>query len=55
VLAAVKHAVDHDPTPGQFVLTGSVRAELGNETWLDPSFENHSRHPQRCGRPPVGV
>ena len=33
VLAAVKRAVDHDPTPGQFVLTGSVRAELGNETW----------------------
>lgn len=33
VLAAVKRAVDRDATPGQFVLTGSVRAELGNETW----------------------
>jgi predicted AAA+ superfamily ATPase len=33
VLAAVKRAVDRDPAPGQFVLTGSVRAELGNEMW----------------------
>jgi len=35
VLAAVKRAVDLDPAPGQFVLTGSVRAELTNETWAD--------------------
>jgi predicted AAA+ superfamily ATPase len=33
VLAAVKRAVDARPEPGQFVLTGSVRAELGNEMW----------------------
>ncbi|MGD0811465.1 MAG: AAA family ATPase [Acidimicrobiales bacterium] len=33
VLAAVKRSVDSDTTPGQFILTGSVRAELGNETW----------------------
>ena len=33
VLAAVKRAVDSDPAPGQFVLTGSVRAELTHETW----------------------
>jgi predicted AAA+ superfamily ATPase len=33
VLAAVKRAVDHDHTPGQFLLTGSVRAELTNELW----------------------
>src|SRR5579863_416975 len=33
VVAAVKRSVDRDATPGQFVLTGSVRAELGNETW----------------------
>jgi len=33
VLAAVKRVVDADPTPGQFLLTGSVRAELTNETW----------------------
>ncbi len=33
VLAAVKRAVDRDRTPGQFVLTGSVRAQLRNETW----------------------
>lgn len=33
VLAAVKRAVDRDATPGQFVLTGSVRAELFRETW----------------------
>ncbi|MGD0370326.1 MAG: DUF4143 domain-containing protein [Candidatus Dormibacteria bacterium] len=33
VLAAVKRAVNRDSTPGQFVLTGSVRAELFRETW----------------------
>jgi len=33
VLAAVKRVVDRDATPGQFILTGSVRAELTNETW----------------------
>jgi uncharacterized protein len=33
ILAAVKRSVDLDSAPGQFVLTGSVRAELGNETW----------------------
>jgi predicted AAA+ superfamily ATPase len=33
VLAAVKRAVDTDPRPGRFLLTGSVRAELENEVW----------------------
>lgn len=33
VLGAVKRAVDADPAPGQFILTGSVRAELSNEMW----------------------
>ena len=33
VLGAVKRAVDRDSRPGQFLLTGSVRAELGNEMW----------------------
>ena len=33
VLGAVKRVVDRDPTPGQFILTGSVRAELNNEMW----------------------
>lgn len=34
VLGAVKRAVDADPRPGRFVLTGSVRAELKDvETW----------------------
>ena len=33
VLGAVKRAVDADPRPGRFVLTGSVRAELTNQTW----------------------
>ena len=33
VLAAVKRVVDRDATTGQFILTGSVRAELDNETW----------------------
>ncbi len=33
VLAAVKRAVDEDPSPGRFLLTGSVRADLVGETW----------------------
>jgi uncharacterized protein len=33
VLGAVKRAVDRDPRPGQFVITGSVRADLDNQTW----------------------
>lgn len=33
ILAAVKRWVDHDRTPGQFVLTGSVRADLDLSTW----------------------
>ena len=33
VLAAVKRAVDDDRSPGRFLLTGSVRADLEAETW----------------------
>jgi predicted AAA+ superfamily ATPase len=33
VLGAVKRAVDVDPRPGRFVLTGSVRADIEAETW----------------------
>jgi predicted AAA+ superfamily ATPase len=33
VLGAVKRAVDTDPHPGRFLLTGSVRADLDAETW----------------------
>jgi uncharacterized protein len=33
VLASVKRAVDVDGSPGQFVLTGSVRAELLPSSW----------------------
>jgi uncharacterized protein len=33
VLGAVKRAVDADPRPGRFLLTGSVRADLVEETW----------------------
>jgi predicted AAA+ superfamily ATPase len=33
VLGAVKRAVDTDPHPGRFILTGSVRAELDAQTW----------------------
>lgn len=33
VLGAVKRAVDADPRPRRFLLTGSVRADLGAETW----------------------
>jgi predicted AAA+ superfamily ATPase len=33
VLGAVKRAVDEDRHPGRFLLTGSVRADLGAQTW----------------------
>jgi predicted AAA+ superfamily ATPase len=33
VLGAVKRAVDDDPRPGRYLLTGSVRADLDAETW----------------------
>ncbi len=33
VLGAVKRAVDRDRTPGQFILTGSVRATSDMSTW----------------------
>lgn len=33
VLAAVKRAVDQDPRPGRFLITGSVRARLQAPTW----------------------
>jgi hypothetical protein len=33
VLGAVKRAVDGDPRPGRFVLTGSVRGELDTPGW----------------------
>jgi predicted AAA+ superfamily ATPase len=33
VLGAVKRAVDDDPRPGSFLLTGSIRADLKAQTW----------------------
>lgn len=33
VLGAVKRAVDDDPRPGRFLLTGSVRGDIDAETW----------------------
>lgn len=33
VLGAVKRAVDAEPRPGRFLLTGSVRADIEAETW----------------------
>jgi len=33
VLGAVKRAVDRDPRPGRFILTGSVRADLDGALW----------------------
>ena len=33
VLGAVKRAVDADPRPGRFLLTGSVRADIDASTW----------------------
>lgn len=33
LLGAVKRAVDVESRPGRFLLTGSVRAELENQTW----------------------
>ena len=33
VLGAIKRAVDQDPRPGRFLITGSVRADLDDQTW----------------------
>lgn len=33
VLGAVKRAVDDDPRPGRFLLTGSVRGDVDAQTW----------------------
>jgi predicted AAA+ superfamily ATPase len=33
VLGSIKRAVDDDPRPGRFLLTGSVRADLEAQTW----------------------
>ena len=33
VLGAIKRAVDEEPRPGRFLLTGSVRADIEAETW----------------------
>ena len=33
LLGAVKRSVDDDPSPGRYILTGSVRAELENQVW----------------------
>ena len=33
VLGAVKRAVDIDPRPGRFLVTGSVRGDLEGDTW----------------------
>ena len=33
ILGAVKRAIDDDPRPSRFLLTGSVRADLQTETW----------------------
>ncbi len=33
VLGAVKRAIDEEPRPGRFLLTGSVRADLEAQTW----------------------
>lgn len=33
VLGAVKRAVDDEPRPGRFLLTGSVRGDIDEETW----------------------
>lgn len=33
VLPAVKRAVDREPRPGRFLITGSVRGEVGSPTW----------------------
>ncbi len=33
VLGAIKRAVDADPRPGRFLVTGSVRGDLDGETW----------------------
>lgn len=33
VLGAVKRAIDQNPRPGRFIITGSVRGDITGETW----------------------
>jgi len=33
VLGAVKRAIDNDPRPGRFLITGSARSDLDEQTW----------------------
>ncbi|MGH3544547.1 MAG: AAA family ATPase, partial [Mycobacteriales bacterium] len=33
ILGAVKRAVDTDPRPGRFIVTGSVRGDVASPTW----------------------
>jgi len=57
ILGAVKRAVDDDPRPGRFLITGSVRGDLDGETWPGTGrLVRLSLHPmtvaERQRRPP---
>lgn len=46
VLGAVKRAVDEDPRPGRYILTGSVRIDLDAQMW--PGTGRLVRVPMHC-------
>jgi len=60
VLGAVERAVDDDPRPARFLLTGSVRADLDAATWpgtgrlvrLGPTFSTCSALDSLMRSPP---
>jgi predicted AAA+ superfamily ATPase len=58
VLGAIKRAVDADPRPGRFLVTGSVRGDLDGETWPGTGrLVRLDLHPMTVGererRPPL--
>lgn len=53
VLGALKRAVDVDPRPGRFLVTGSVRGDLDGDTWPGTGrLVRLSMHPMTVGERP---
>ena len=53
ILGAVKRAVDDDPRPGRFVLTGSSQADLTATGWPATGRRAGTWSGGRCGRSPA--
>lgn len=54
VLGAVKRAVDDEPRPGRYILTGSVRIDLDAQTWPGTGrLVRLPMHDCRCAKSPA--